>query len=256
MHPLETVFSASALTRVSSVRNQGSPRRWAKLREHLAGSQSTGKRRLRPSTPSPAPQQLADMPCDISILRRHLPRLSFFVPGLPSPALIAGRSRGLISAHDNVVLEVSGPQSFAQLEAFHYHMTDRKDSMMRTSILVVAACLAVALSAPAYSQGAPQTVTLMKVDPQSLATGYRTSKVVGSTVVNEANETIGSIDDLIVTPGGQAPYAVLSVGGFLGIGTKYVVVPFTALKIVDKKIVLPGGTKDALKALPEFKYNS
>ena len=127
---------------------------------------------------------------------------------------------------------------------------------MRTSILVVAACLAVALSAPAYSQGAPQTVTLMKVDPQSLATGYRTSKVVGSTVVNEANETIGSIDDLILTPGGQAPYAVLSVGGFLGIGTKYVVVPFTALKIVDKKIVLPGGTKDALKALPEFKYNS
>jgi PRC-barrel domain len=155
-----------------------------------------------------------------------------------------------------VVLEVSGPQSFAQLEAFHYHIADRKDSMMRTSILVVAACLAVALSAPAYSQGAPQTVTLMKVDPQSLATGYRTSKVVGSTVVNEANETIGSIDDLIVTPGGQAPYAVLSVGGFLGIGTKYVVVPFTALKIVDKKIVLPGGTKDALKALPEFKYNS
>ena len=127
---------------------------------------------------------------------------------------------------------------------------------MGTSILVVAACLAVALSAPTYSQGAPQTVTLMKVDPQSLATGYRTSKVVGSTVVNEANETIGSIDDLIVTPGGQAPYAVLSVGGFLGIGTKYVVVPFTALKIVDKKIVLPGGTKDALKALPEFKYNS
>jgi hypothetical protein len=34
------------------------------------------------------------------------------------------------------------------------------------------------------------------------------------------------------------------------------VVPFTALKIVDKKMVLPGGSKDALKALPEFKYNS
>ena len=46
-------------------------------------------------------------------------------------------------------------------------------------------------------------------------------------MVNEANETVGTIDDLIVTPGGQAPYAVLSVGGFLGMGTKYVVVPFT-----------------------------
>ena len=128
--------------------------------------------------------------------------------------------------------------------------------MRRSIMLVSAASLAVALSAPAYSQGAPQTVTLMKVDPQTLATGYRTSKVVGATVVNEANETVGTIDDLIVTPGGQAPYAVLSVGGFLGLGTKYVVVPFTSLKILDKKIELPGGTKDALKALPEFKYAS
>src|SRR5580692_2447008 len=119
-----------------------------------------------------------------------------------------------------------------------------------------AAILAASLAGPAFSQGAPQTVTLMKVDPTTLATGYRTSKVVGSTVVNEANETVGTIDDLIVTPGGQAPYAVLSVGGFLGMGTKYVVVPFTSLKIVDNKMVLPGGSKDALKALPEFKYNS
>ena len=128
--------------------------------------------------------------------------------------------------------------------------------MRRFVNLAGAASLVLLAAAPTYGQGAPQTVTLMKVDPQSLATGYRTSKVVGSTVVNETNETVGTIDDLIVTPGGQAPYAVLSVGGFLGLGTKYVVVPFTALKIVDKKMVLPGGSKDALKALPEFKYNS
>jgi PRC-barrel domain len=128
--------------------------------------------------------------------------------------------------------------------------------MRRFMIPAGAACLVAMLSAPAYSQGTAQTVTLMKVDPQTLATGYRTSKVVGSTVVNEANETVGTIDDLIVTPGGQAPYAVLSVGGFLGLGTKYVVVPFMALKVVDKKMVLPGGTKDALKALPDFKYNT
>jgi hypothetical protein len=128
--------------------------------------------------------------------------------------------------------------------------------MQKLINLVGAASLVVMASAPAYAQGSPQTVTLMKVDPQSLATGYRASKVVGSTVVNDANESVGTIDDLIVTPGGQAPYAVLSVGGFLSLGTKYVVVPFTSLKIVDKKITLPGASKDALKALPEFKYNS
>jgi ribosomal 30S subunit maturation factor RimM len=96
----------------------------------------------------------------------------------------------------------------------------------------------------------------MKVDPASLATGYRTSKLVGSTVVNEANETVGTIDDLIVTPTEKVPFAVLSVGGFLGMGSKYVVVPFSSLQVKDKKMVLAGATKDSLKALPEFKYNT
>jgi PRC-barrel domain len=104
--------------------------------------------------------------------------------------------------------------------------------------------------------GAPQTVALVKVDPQTVATGFRSSKVVGSSVVNEANETVGAIDDLIVTPEERVPYAILSVGGFLGMGTKYVVVPFSSLQMQERKIVLPGATKDALRALPEFKYKS
>jgi hypothetical protein len=119
-------------------------------------------------------------------------------------------------------------------------------------LLLGAAVIATALSGPAFSQGAPQTLSLMKVDPQSLATGYRTSKVVGSTVVNESNETVGTIDDLIVTPSEKVPFAVLSVGGFLGMGTKYVVVPYSALEVRDKRMVLVGATKETLKNLPEF----
>jgi hypothetical protein len=134
-------------------------------------------------------------------------------------------------------------------------------SVMQLGLISVACCVTVILAAamssgPAHAQLNPQTVTLMKVDPQTLATGYRSSKMVGSSVSNENNETVGTIDDLIITPGGQAPYAILSVGGFLGIGTKYVALPFTSLKIVDKKVVLPGGTKDALQGLPDFKYNT
>ncbi len=124
------------------------------------------------------------------------------------------------------------------------------------TIMMGTALLAASFSGPAFSQGAPQTISLMKVDPASLATGYRTSKVVGSTVVNEANETVGTIDDLIVTPGEKVPFAVLSVGGFLGMGTKYVVVPFSSIQVKDKQMVLPGATKDSLKALPAFKYNT
>lgn len=123
-----------------------------------------------------------------------------------------------------------------------------------TKILAGAVILVTALSAPALSQGVPQTLSLMKVDPASLATGYRTSKVVGSTVLNEANEKVGTIDDLIVTPSDKVPFAVLSVGGFLGVGNKYVVVPYSALEVREKKMVLPGATKESLKSLPEFKY--
>jgi hypothetical protein len=124
------------------------------------------------------------------------------------------------------------------------------------TFLAGAALFAATLSGPVFSQGAPQTVSLMKVDPASLATGYRTSKVVGSTVVNETNQTVGTIDDLIVTPTEKVPFAVLSVGGFLGMGTKYVVVPFSSLQVKDKQMVLPGATKDSLIALPAFKYNT
>ena len=122
--------------------------------------------------------------------------------------------------------------------------------------LATAVVMAAGIGGQALAQGAPQTVSIMKVDPATVATGFRSSKIVGSSVVNEANETVGSVDDLIVTANEKAPYAVLSVGGFLGMGTKYVVVPFGSLQMQDKKIVLPGATKDALTALPEFKYNS
>ena len=122
--------------------------------------------------------------------------------------------------------------------------------------VISAVAIVAMLVTQAFAQGVPQTAGVMKVDPASVATGYRVSKVVGSTVVNEANETVGTIDDLIVTPTEVVPFAVLSVGGFLGMGTKYVVVPYNALRIQDKKMVLPGATKDSLKALPEFKYAS
>jgi hypothetical protein len=138
------------------------------------------------------------------------------------------------------------------------HVTSSlKGIAMRRSLalLAYAAIIATSLSSHVFSQGAPQTLSMMKVDPQSLATGYRTSKVVGSAVVNEANETVGTIDDLIVTPGERVPYAVLSVGGFLGMGTKYVVVPYSALEVNDKRMLLRGATKESLKSLPEFKYN-
>jgi hypothetical protein len=82
----------------------------------------------------------------------------------------------------------------------------------------------------------------------------RVFRVLGATVLNEANEKVGTIDDLIVTPNDKVPYAVLSIGGFLGLGTRLMVVPYDTLKTGDKIMVLPGATRDSLKTLPEFNY--
>ena len=117
---------------------------------------------------------------------------------------------------------------------------------MRTIILLAGAAIigGTMVVPPVFAQGKPQTITLMKVDPQTLATGFRVSKVLGATVVNDANETVGTIDDLIVTPNDNVPYAVLSVGGFLGMGTRLVVVRYDTMKAGDKNMVLRGATKE------------
>jgi PRC-barrel domain len=123
-------------------------------------------------------------------------------------------------------------------------------------LLASAAMIGVGLlAAEASAQGVPQVVEIAKVDVQKVAAGYRASKVIGSSVVNDANETIGKIDDLLVTRDGKEPYAVLSIGGFLGMGSHLIVVRYDSLKFADNKIVLPGGTKDGLKMLPAFQYS-
>jgi hypothetical protein len=124
------------------------------------------------------------------------------------------------------------------------------------ALLASAAAISAALSAPAFAQGTEQTVTFVEVNPITLATGYRTSKVVGSKVFNESNETVGEIDDLIVTPNDKVPYAILSVGSFLGMDRKYVVVPSSSLEVKGGHMMLRGATKASLKSLPAYTYTN
>jgi sporulation protein YlmC with PRC-barrel domain len=115
--------------------------------------------------------------------------------------------------------------------------------------------LAVVLATgPALPQA---TVSLVKVDLSVVAQGYRMSKMIGTQVINDKNEKIGSIDDVIADKDKkQLSFAVLQVGGFLGMGGRLVAIPFDSLVIEEKgqKITLPGATKDELKKLSEFNY--
>jgi sporulation protein YlmC with PRC-barrel domain len=73
-------------------------------------------------------------------------------------------------------------------------------------------------------------------------------------VFNDTNEKIGTIDDVVIGPDKSASYAIIGVGGFLGVGKHDVAIPVSQLKQVDGKFVLAGATKDALKAMPAFEY--
>ncbi|MEC5406366.1 PRC-barrel domain-containing protein [Paraburkholderia sp. MPAMCS5] len=106
-----------------------------------------------------------------------------------------------------------------------------------------------------YAQGAPQSITEKRTDVVQLGSGYRASKLAGADVFNKTRDNIGTIDDLIVSPGGEhATYAILSVGGFLGMGKHLVAIPFGDLQVTNRRVVLPEATKKSLEALPEFKY--
>jgi hypothetical protein len=89
--------------------------------------------------------------------------------------------------------------------------------------------------------------------------GSRLSKLIGSSVYNDQNEKIGSLDDLILKDGNRIAMGILSVGGARGMGNKLVAVPFDQLHLeTDKdqtKITMPGANKEALKAMPTFTYN-
>jgi len=98
--------------------------------------------------------------------------------------------------------------------------------------------------------------SIMAVNVEVVATtGYRASKLLGSDIYNDQGEKIGKLDDFIVGSNEEVSIAVIAVGGFLGMGSRMVAVPAELIEGNDKnQIVLPGGTKDELIALPEFRY--
>src|SRR5947209_17251436 len=65
---------------------------------------------------------------------------------------------------------------------------------------------------------------------------WRASKVVGLSVYNNNNESIGSINDLLTDKSGSIKAVVIGVGGFLGVGEHLVAVPFDQVKFVDEPV--------------------
>ncbi|TEA79643.1 PRC-barrel domain-containing protein [Allopusillimonas ginsengisoli] len=75
--------------------------------------------------------------------------------------------------------------------------------------------------------------------------------IMGKAVFNENDEKIGDISDVVLSSEGQAAYFIVGAGGFLGVGARDVAIPYDKITQTEDKLVLPGYTKDQLKALPK-----
>jgi len=131
---------------------------------------------------------------------------------------------------------------------------------MRSGIRIVAAmAVAAVISMSVASAGAQvagsSTIGVTKEEIKEVMQGWSAKKaILGKAVYNDKNEKIGTIDDLIITPDRSVSYAIIGAGGFLGIGKHDVAIPMSQLKEEKDRFILPGATKEALKALPKFEY--
>ena len=140
---------------------------------------------------------------------------------------------------------------------------------------------------------APAAASDKSTSPSTFTGNWRASKVVGLSVYNEKNESVGSINDLLTDKEGKIVAVIIGVGGFLGVGEHLVAIPFEKVKFSTEPVVYtstssaaparPGSTtttgaattspaaaskpnpwypdhavfnatKEELKAMPEFKY--
>jgi sporulation protein YlmC with PRC-barrel domain len=123
--------------------------------------------------------------------------------------------------------------------------------MLKTSKFVAAGALVCVGATIALAQNPPTTppatdrapVPRTQVEGSkahsgqvAVATAFPTSKLKGLNVRNANGETIGSIDDLVISlTDGKVNYVAMSVGGVLGIGDKLFAIPFRELKFTHGK---------------------
>jgi sporulation protein YlmC with PRC-barrel domain len=77
-------------------------------------------------------------------------------------------------------------------------------------------------------------------DSTSFQGTWRASKLVGLSVYNDNNESLGSINDLLTDKSGNIKAVVIGVGGFLGVGEHLVAVPLDKIKFVDQPVTYAG----------------
>jgi hypothetical protein len=137
-----------------------------------------------------------------------------------------------------------------------------------------ALALSLVLTSGAFSYALAQTQTTPPATtppPAASPTGQpmwyshqpdenRATKLIGTKVVNAANETIGDVNEIILTKDGKVAAIIIGVGGFLGLGEREVAVSFESLRMNRDSngnlVISVNATKDSLSAAPQWRWDT
>lgn len=121
--------------------------------------------------------------------------------------------------------------------------------------LTLVGLLASAPPLLAQVAGGSTTVEASVTTQTQLAMGWSVKKtLLGKNVYNDAGQKVGKVDDLIISPDKNLSYIIVGAGGFIGIGRHDVAILVSQIQEKGGKLVLPGASKDSIKAMPEFTY--
>ena len=136
---------------------------------------------------------------------------------------------------------------------------------MKIYSFALATALTLAAAAPLFAQS--QTSPPPATSPTGQPMWYshqpdetRASKLIGTKVVNTANETIGDINEIVLGKDGKVTALIIGVGGFLGMGEREVAVTFESLRMSRDSsgnlVLAVNATKDQLKGAPEWRWDA
>lgn len=130
--------------------------------------------------------------------------------------------------------------------------------------LLLSAAVTASLATGAFAQ-TTQTAPAAPMAPMTTtpatptATAPTLGAIKGSTLINmdvknSADEKIGDINDVIVSADGKVEQVIISVGGFLGVGTRKVAVAWNEVKVdTNADVAWVNLSKQQLEIAPEFK---
>ncbi len=95
--------------------------------------------------------------------------------------------------------------------------------------------------------------------PSISSSALYSSKITGLTIYNQEDRAVGMIEDVVIGTDRTVNAYVVSVGGFLGMGNRYVAINPSGVSLTwdttgKKWMAKMNVTADQLKAAPEFMY--